>query len=83
MKHFLFGVPHFLCPPSKKEGHIALQMSVRMSVGRYKCKQNLITLIERDLLNICEFKNFIKAAKCHSHVVHGLNFSFSGLEHIH
>ena len=25
----------FLCPPLKKEGHIALHMSVGMSVGRY------------------------------------------------
>ena len=24
-----------LCPPLKKEGHIALHMSVGMSVGRY------------------------------------------------
>ena len=24
----------YLCPPSKKEGHIALHMSVGMSVGR-------------------------------------------------
>ena len=26
---------YFLCPPLKKEGHIALHMSVGMSVGRY------------------------------------------------
>ena len=25
----------YLCPPSKKEEHIALHMSVGMSVGRY------------------------------------------------
>ena len=25
----------YLCPPLKKEGHIALHMSVGMSVGRY------------------------------------------------
>ena len=25
----------FLCPPLKKEGHIAFHMSVGMSVGRY------------------------------------------------
>ena len=25
----------YLCPPLKKEGHIALHMSVRPSVGRY------------------------------------------------
>ena len=42
----------YLCPPSKKEGHIALHMSVGMSVGRSVCRSigmsvalNLVQLI--------------------------------------
>ena len=45
----------FLCPPSKKEGHIALHMSVGMSVGRSVCRSvgmsvslNLVQLITQE-----------------------------------
>ena len=41
----------FLCPPLKKEGHIALHMSVGMSVGRsvgMSVSLNLVQLITQE-----------------------------------
>ena len=38
---------HLLCPPSKKEGHIALHMSVGMSVSM-SVSLNLVQLITQE-----------------------------------
>ena len=53
LRHYV-GIT-FLCPPLKKEGHIALHMSVGMSVCRSVCRSvgmsvalNLVQLITQE-----------------------------------